>query len=110
MVLSTLAAVSLGATGAVLPPEAYPLLGQLVQLVGAIGAAALVAGGWRTAEAADRRFRRALLDVLVVWVVLHVLRTVTVLNGSSLPVVIDSAMLGIVALLIIRCWPRYLDR
>ncbi len=109
MTLSALAAVSLGSAGLVLPAAAYPLLGQLVHLVGAIGAAALVAGGWRTAQAADRRFRRAVLDVVVIWVALHVLRTAAVLAGSSLPTAIDSAVLGIVALLIIRCWPLLLE-
>src|SRR3990170_2673923 len=109
MVLATLAAVSLAAASTVLPAASDRLISHLVQLIGAIGVAAVVARGWRTAGSDDLPLRRAVLDVVVVWVVLHALRTVGVLIGTPLPVQIDWALLAVIGLLIVRSWPRLLD-
>src|SRR5690606_24837077 len=103
-----LLAVMLGLAAAELP-RAEPILASLIQLGGALGAAAILTVGWQGAAEEDRRFRRATLDLGVAWAALHLLRLIAAISGNSLPPELETALLAAVALLAARCWPVLLE-
>ncbi|HEX7196898.1 MAG TPA: PAS domain S-box protein, partial [Candidatus Limnocylindria bacterium] len=106
--LALLVIVLAGGAAGLLPADMRGAGAQLLTMLGAIASGAILARGWRTSSGADRAFRANALAACAVWVGLHVLRTLALTGGAPIPAALDWALLGIVGVLIARCWPLML--
>jgi diguanylate cyclase (GGDEF)-like protein/PAS domain S-box-containing protein len=78
---------------------------QLLLLCGACGAAGVVTHAWWNAPPAERPFLAAVVGASVAWLTLQLLRTAAALDGGALTIALEVALLGVMALLVVRAWP-----
>jgi diguanylate cyclase (GGDEF)-like protein/PAS domain S-box-containing protein len=104
-VLAAAAAIALSLGGGLLPSGVQPLVAQLIFTIGAICSAVFITRAWAASTAEDRPFRSAVLVVMLSWLALQAIDGSALLFRTTLPPVVDWALLGLVGLLTARCWP-----
>lgn len=109
LTLATLIGVALlGAGAGLLPDVARPAGAQLLTMLSALACAAILAQGRLVAFGTERALRGNALAACAVWLLLHVGYMLALTAGTTLPSSLEWVLLGLIAALLVRCWPLFL--